>query len=112
MVGIISITRQQKRKKMATTKEYVEYVCEQISGIGAIRYKKMFGEYMVYLNEKPIFLVCDNTVYVKKLPKLEKLFIDAQYGYPYTGAKEHYILDIDDNVFSKEIALQIFIALS
>lgn len=58
--------------------------------------QKMFGEYMVYANDKPILLVCDNCVYVKKLPQLEKLFGNAQTGIPYAGAKEHYILDIED----------------
>ena len=39
---------------MATTNEYIEYVCEQIKDIGEVRYKKMFGEYMVYINDKPV----------------------------------------------------------
>ena len=43
---------------MATTNEYIEYVCEQIQGVGEIRYQKMFGEYMVYVNKKPVFIVC------------------------------------------------------
>ncbi len=42
---------------MATSEEFIYYVCEQLKGIGTIRYKKMFGEYMVYINEKPIVLV-------------------------------------------------------
>lgn len=49
-------------KFIATTKEYIEFVCKQINGDYSMRYKKMFGEYMVYANDKPIFLVCDNTV--------------------------------------------------
>lgn len=52
---------------MATSVDFIEYVCEQISGTGLVRYKKMFGEYMVYVNNKPILLVCNNTVYVKQL---------------------------------------------
>ncbi len=51
---------------MATTIDFIEYVCEQIVGTGDIHYKKMFGEYMVYVNNKPTLLVCDNTVFVKK----------------------------------------------
>ena len=50
---------------MATSKEYIEYVCGQIKGESNVRYKKMFGDYMVYVDEKPLFLVCDNTVFVK-----------------------------------------------
>lgn len=81
---------------MATTESYIKFVCEQIEGVGVIRYKKMFGEYMVYVNDKPVLLVCDNTVYVKKLPEIEELMSDAECGVPYDSAKEHYILDIED----------------
>lgn len=88
---------------MATTVEYIEFVCEQIQGVGEIRYKKMFGEYMVYVNDKPILLVCDSTVYVKKLECIEEKMRDAEVGVPYKGAKEHYVLDIDHSEFCKEI---------
>ena len=81
---------------MATSVEYAAFVCEQLERFGAVRSRKMFGEYMVYLNEKPILTVCDNTVYVKKLPELEPLMLGADCGCPYDGAKEHYILDTED----------------
>lgn len=80
---------------MATSVDYVEFVCEQIREFGEIRYRKMFGEYMVYLQDRPILLVCDNTVFVKELPELEILMEQAPRGYPYDGAKKHYILDIE-----------------
>ena len=51
---------------------------------------------MVYVNDKPVLLVCDNTVFVKKLPKIEELMSGAECGVPYDGAKEHYILDIEN----------------
>ena len=92
---------------MATTVEYIEYVCEQIRGIGDVRYKKMFGEYMVYLNDKPVLLVCDNNVFVKKLDCIESIMVNADVGVPYKGAKEHYILDIDDQEFSKKVILEV-----
>ena len=88
---------------MATSLEFVEYVCEQIAGSGDIRYKKMFGEYMVYVNDKPIFLICDNTVFVKKLDCVADKMGDSETGIPYKSAKEHYILDIADAAFSQEI---------
>ncbi|MEL7569925.1 MAG: TfoX/Sxy family protein [Eubacteriaceae bacterium] len=88
---------------MSTTPDYIEYVCEQISGTGNIRYRKMFGEYVVYVNEKPILLVCDNTVYVKMLDIIAGIMKDAEKGFPYQGSKEHYILDIDDSQLSREV---------
>ena len=81
---------------MASSREYLDFVLEQLEGISGIDYKKMFGEYMVYINDKPIFTVCDNTVYVKKLPQIENLMCAADCGYPYDGAKECYILDVEN----------------
>ena len=81
---------------MATSVEFIEYVCEQVRGVGEVRYKKMFGEYMVYVNDKPVLLVCDDTVYVKTLDALAEYMANAPKGIPYNGAKEHFILDIDD----------------
>lgn len=90
---------------MATSVEFIEYVCDQISGIGEIRYRKMFGEYMAYVDDRPIFLVCDDTVYVKKIDELSELMKDAEVGSPYEGAKERYILNIDNSELSREVAL-------
>ncbi len=92
---------------MATTQEYIEYVCEQITGVGEIRYKKMFGEYMVYVNEKPVLIVCNSTVYVKQLPEINDLMEGAAIGFPYKGAKEHYILDIDNSELCKKVVIEL-----
>lgn len=57
----------------------------------------MFGEYMAYLNEKPILLICDNTVFVRELTEVEPVMkaFNAECGSPYEGAKEHFVLDIE-----------------
>jgi len=88
---------------MATTHDYAQFVCGQIEGVGFVRYKMMFGECMIYVNEKPILLLCDNTVYIKMLPCLEELCADCETGVPYKGAKEHYILDVEDIEFIKRV---------
>ena len=88
---------------MGTTIDFIEYICDQIAGVGEIHYKKMFGEYMVYVNGKPILLVCDNAVFAKVLPCLDETMREADKGFPYDGAKEHYVLDIDNAKFSKEV---------
>lgn len=88
---------------MATSQDYIEFVCGQIKGDYSVKYKKMFGEYMVYANDKPILLVCDNCVYVKILNELSDLMSDADRGIPYDGAKEHYILDIENSELVREI---------
>ncbi len=92
---------------MATTNEYIEYVSQQLKEIGEIRYKKMFGEFMVYLNDKPVIIVCDNVPFVKKLECIKEIMQNAQTGYPYNGAKEHYILDIDNVDLCKSVVEKI-----
>ena len=92
---------------MATTNEYIEYVCEQIKGVGEIRYKKMFGEFMVYVNNKPVIIVCNNIPFVKKLDCIKDFMKKAEIGCPYKGAKEHYILDIDDSEFCKSVIIEV-----
>lgn len=88
---------------MATTEDFIIYACEQIDGYTNVRYKKMFGEYMVYVNDKPLLLVCDNTVYVKQLPELAGIMQNADRGVPYGGAKEHYVLDIENASLVKDV---------
>lgn len=92
---------------MATSVNFINYVCEQLNGIGNVGYKKMFGEYMVYLNGKPVITVCDNTAFVKKLDCIKEKMKNADVGFPYKGAKEHYILDIDNPDFSKDVIIEI-----
>ena len=88
---------------MATTQDYLAFVLEQLPPLWEIRSKKMFGEYMVYLNDKPILTLCDNTVFVKKLPVLDEIMADAPCGCPYEGAKESYILDIEDRDLTERV---------
>lgn len=88
---------------MSTTKEYIQFVLEQLNGIDGVTYKKMFGEYMVYVQEKPVLIVCDNCVMVKKLPELAEIMRDAPDGIPYDGAKVHYILDIENRSLTESV---------
>jgi len=88
---------------MSSTQDYIEYVCDQIHMYKDVRYRKMFGDYMVYVNDIPVLLVCDNTVYVKKLSVLLSFMKNADTGIPYEGATEHYILDIDDTDIATKV---------
>lgn len=89
---------------MASTPEFVRYICEQLDGLGAVRSRKMFGDYMVYLNDKPIMLICDGRAMVKTLPCLAELLAGRPTQPPYEGAKEHYLLDPDDRDTLREAA--------
>ncbi|MCL1912062.1 MAG: competence protein TfoX [Leptospirales bacterium] len=88
---------------MASDIDFVNYVMDQINDAGVTSYKKMFGEYMVYVNQKPVILICDNTAFVKKLDCVKEFLEIEETGHPYNGAKEHYILDVDNRETIKNI---------
>ena len=79
---------------MACTPEFVDFVVAQLADAGAVRVRKMFGDHLLYVDEKPAVLLCDNVAYVKMHPALESWMVDAETGTPYPGAKLHYILDV------------------
>ena len=87
---------------MASSSDFVEYVMNQLEGIGALRSRKMFGEYCVYVNDKPIILICDDQVFLKIIPELTEIMQNAETGFPYAGASERYILDIDNRDLARE----------
>lgn len=80
---------------MACSQDYIDFVCSQLEGVGVVFARKMFGDWMIYVDEKPVVLACDNICYVKMLPEIADQMGDALTGSPYPGAKEHYILDIE-----------------
>ena len=81
---------------MATSEDFMDYLFDQIDNKWNKRYRKMFGEYMFYIDDKPMLLVCDNTVYIKMLDSISSLVQKDSRGFPYKGSKEHYIIDIED----------------
>ncbi|MDR2930602.1 MAG: TfoX/Sxy family protein [Propionibacteriaceae bacterium] len=88
---------------MASTVDFAEFVCEQVRDCGAARYRKMFGDYMVYVDDRPVILICDNTAYVKMLPELDDLMGQAQQGVPYEGAKPHHIFDVENHELVEQV---------
>lgn len=53
---------------MGTTVDFIKYVCDQIAGAGEIHYRKMFGEYMVYVNDKPLLMMISLAVFCQTKP--------------------------------------------
>lgn len=88
---------------MAATKDYLDFVCMQLEGIRGVDYKRMFGEYQIYVNDRPVLLVCDNTVFVKNHPALAHLLAEAPEGLPYPGAKPQKILDVEDRALTAQV---------
>ena len=88
---------------MATTQEFADKVCRRMAPFGDVRSRKMFGEYLIYINNKPAIMVCDNTPMVKKLPELLELMQGAPDVYPYAGAKVHLALDIENHALTRQV---------
>ena len=86
---------------MASTKDFIEYVCDQIRGAGEISYRKMFGEYALYCNGKVVALICDDQVFVRKTPAATAILGEnAEEAPPYPGAKPHFLVsDLDNQKF-------------
>ena len=55
---------------MASKREFVEFVAEQLSLAGDIRFKCMFGEYGIYCNDKFFGMVCDDMLFIKITKKV------------------------------------------
>ncbi len=81
-------------KDMASSLDVIEFICKQIATAGEVKYRKMFGDYMIYVNDKPVVIVGDDIPYVKTHEAIGELMSAAEEGYPYEGAKLHYILDV------------------
>ncbi len=92
---------------MASSLDYVQYVMQNLAFAGDVRFKKMFGEYLIYVNGKPTVLVCDNTAFVKMLPCLGSLMSESLKGFPYEGAREHYIIDFENEELTKKVIFEL-----
>ncbi len=86
---------------MATTKDYRDYVLEQLSEIDGISIKPMMGEYLLYLNGILFGGIYDNRFLVKKTKSLENRGLSV--AIPYDGAKEMFEIDFEDIESAKEI---------
>lgn len=78
---------------MASSKEYLEFVLERLSGLEDIRYRAMMGEYILYYRDKIVGGIYDNRLLIKPVKSAKKLMPDAQYELPYKGAKEMLFVD-------------------
>ena len=89
---------------MASTKNYLEFVLESLSGLENITYRKMMGEYIIYYGGKVIGGIYDDRFLVKITPSAEKLMPHAPRELPYEGAREMLLVeDIDDREFMTEL---------
>ena len=73
---------------MATSKEYLQYILEQLGGIDEISHRAMMGEYVIYCKGKVVGGLYDNRFLIKPVKSARELLPDAPLEEPYPGAKE------------------------
>ena len=89
---------------MATSKEYMDYILDQLSGVEGITHRKMMGEYILYIHGRIAAYVCNDRLLVKPVAAAKRLLPDAPMEAPYPGAKEMLLVeDTDDRVLMEHL---------
>ena len=82
---------------MASKKEYLDYISEQLSLAEEISSRQMMGEYMIYCKGKVIGGIYDDRFLIKPTKSAKELMPNAAYELPYEGAKEMLLVDNTDD---------------
>ena len=82
---------------MASSKEYLEFIMDQLSDLQDVKYRAMMGEYIIYYRGKIVGGIYDDRFLVKPVKAAVDLMPDAQKELPYEGAKEMLLVDDVDN---------------
>ena len=93
---------------MASSKVYLDFVLEQLSGLEEITYRAMMGEYIIYYRGKIVGGIYDDRLLVKPVKSAVSFMPTALYELPYEGAKGMLLVD---NVDSKDFLTKLFDAM-
>ena len=93
---------------MASSKEYLDFILEQLSELEEVTYRAMMGEYIIYYRGKIVGGIYDDRLLVKSVKSAIALMPVAAYELPYEGAKEMLLVDDVDN---KDFLTQLFNAM-
>ena len=89
---------------MATHREYLNFILDQLSAIDGITHRKMMGEYIIYYHGKIAAYLCDDRLLVKPVASAVRMMPQVKYEPPYDGAKEMLLVEnVDDRAFLKEL---------
>ena len=80
---------------MSTRPETLDFLLDQLGELPGLRTRRMFGEYCVYVDDKPVAFVCDDQLYVKPTPAGQALLPEPVWGKFYDKAKPHLLLSAD-----------------
>ena len=80
---------------MSTRPETMDFLLDQLGDLPGLRARRMFGEYCVYVDDKPVGFVCDDQLYVKPTQAGEALLDEPVWGKFYEKATPHLLLTPD-----------------
>ncbi len=89
---------------MASSREFLQYVLEQLSGADEVTYKPMMGEFILYVDGKIFGGIYDDRFLVKPVDAAKRLMPEAPTALPYEGAKPMLVVEnVDDKNFLKKL---------
>jgi len=93
---------------MATDSRFIDYLAEQADLGDRLTWKKMFGEYALYVDDKVVAFACDNSLFVKPSAASAALAPDLPMHPPYPGAKDYPVADelLDDGQALRRLMLE------
>lgn len=94
---------------MSSSKEFVNFVLEQLSGLEQVSSRAMMGEYIIYYRERIVGGIYDNRFLVKPVDSALALMPDASWELPYEGAKKMLLVDnLDDRDFLEKLLNEMY----
>ena len=89
---------------MASSKEYLDFILDQLSELDGISWRKMMGEYILYRHGKIVGGIYDDRFLVKPTKSAAEMMPDAGMEIPYEGAKEMLLVDnVENREFLREL---------
>ena len=94
---------------MASSKEYLNFILDQLSGLNGISHRAMMGEYIIYYNGKIVGGIYDNRLLIKPVESAMAMLPDAKMESPYEGGKEMLLVeDVDNREFLEKLFTAIY----
>ena len=89
---------------MASSKDYLQYILDQLSDLSEISYRQMMWEYVLYYHRKIIGWIYDNRLLLKPTEKVKEIMKNIEMQIPYPWAKPMiYVDNVDNSDYLREI---------
>ena len=89
---------------MASSKEYLEFILDQLSGVKDVSYRAMMGEYIIYYRGKVVGGIYDDRFLVKPVDAAVDMMPEAEWELPYDGGSKMLLVDdVEDREFLREL---------